>query len=187
MSDGDRQEERKFAAKLGAAAAPSVAITNADGDRLGPPLRYAGGGERGADRWFDNAEQSLGPFRIQRGMTINDLSAAMRVAAQMRRPVAVFATKRDCHACQDMKRTLFTDEPFKTWAGQTLVMAEVSMSDESDAGKRQAELYAKKYGEATYTPKLIMIDARGRKLAEFGYRVPEMQSMQQWTQEVMGK
>lgn len=95
---------------------------------------------------------------------------ALRKAKKEKKPILIYFTGSDwCGPCKILDNDLFHTEKFKTLSDKDLILLEVDIPRRKDlvAPKKMKEnLYLQKKYRVKAFPTLMMVNHRGRKLAE---------------------
>jgi len=103
---------------------------------------------------------------------------ALRIAKKQKKPVLIYFTGSDwCSPCMILDRELFHTEKFKILSDNDLVLLKADIPRRRDLiepDKMSENLYLQKKYKVKSFPTLIMVNHRGRKIAEKkGYIITE--------------
>ncbi|RYG35079.1 thioredoxin family protein [bacterium] len=103
---------------------------------------------------------------------LTSYDAAVKASKKSGKPILVdFTGSNWCGWCKKLDKEVFSTSEFKTWAKKNVVLLSLDFPQgiKQDAGlKKQNEGLAKKY-EVQGFPTVLFLDAKGKKLGEYGY------------------
>ncbi len=99
--------------------------------------------------------------------------AALKEAAELNLPVLLLFTGSDwCPPCMRLEREVFEKRAFKEFANESLVLQIADFPRRkklSQSQQRANQALAQKHGIRGY-PTMVLLDAKGERVAQFGYR-----------------
>lgn len=116
---------------------------------------------------------SLGSLRAAEANWLTDYKQAQKQAASENKIVLLDFTGSDwCGWCIRLEKEVFSQKEFVDYANSNLVLVKLDFPRDkaiSAAEKQQNEALAKKYGIRGF-PTIVVLDSKGRKLGDLGYK-----------------
>lgn len=104
---------------------------------------------------------------------LDDFAEAKKTAAEQGRPILIDFTGSDwCGWCIRLDREVFSQEAFKTYAAENLVLFAADFPRRKklpEATVKQNRELANAYGVRGF-PTIILVDAEGKEIARTGYK-----------------